>query len=233
MTKVGNCVREFEKVTWEENYNIQRLKNGAQASIPACTRGEVIANVLPCVVSIDYLSGLVLNWRFFNDNCIQLLCQTSVSPLRLGKTGWNIGHTHALLWLFIYYYNFFLSTCGVIISFFFSCLLASFLSFICACLLSSFLFACLIASFLSSILLSSTTITREWLEYSPCFSTKQFLIPPRRSTSTWCLHKLKWTHAELFQQFAAAARFVRRHFQIMCACTQVVSFRDHKLRHSV
>ena len=29
-----------------------------------------------------------------------LWCQTLVSPLRLGNTGQNIGHTHALLWLF-------------------------------------------------------------------------------------------------------------------------------------
>ena len=43
----------------------------------------MIANVWPCIVSVDYTShALCFN---FNDNCIQLWCQTSVSPLGLGK----------------------------------------------------------------------------------------------------------------------------------------------------
>ena len=49
------------------------------------------------------------------DDCVQLWCQTSVSPLRLGKTSQNIGYTQsctfvAFLELLL---AFFLSTCDV------------------------------------------------------------------------------------------------------------------------
>ena len=39
-----------------------------------------MANVWPCIVLVYYLSGLAIN-----DNCVQLWCQTSEVPLRLGK----------------------------------------------------------------------------------------------------------------------------------------------------
>ena len=36
-------------------------------------------------VSVDYLSGIALQLKILMDNCIQLWCQTSGGPLRLGK----------------------------------------------------------------------------------------------------------------------------------------------------
>ena len=78
---------------------------------------------------MDKLSSLILEHRYFNGNCFKLWCQTSGGPHRLGKKGYNIGLTHALLWLLSIFihsfihslpYTFFHLECNVIIWIFMS-----------------------------------------------------------------------------------------------------------------